>query len=116
MLLEGILLAAVEDGVYMEFRSLPGAAAGFFVGGCVCLTGYLVTSGGIGAGDVKLFAVVGCYLGYGSILRIFADTMILAGAVCIGLLITGKVQRKQNLPLSPFVAAAVMRECFFRQL
>ncbi len=88
--------------------SLAGAAAGFFAGGGTGFSCRLLTRRGIGAGDVKLLAVAGIYLGAVGILEVFAGAMLLAGGVCIAGLVTGRTAPGQKIPLAPFVWLAVL--------
>lgn len=90
---------------------LTKAFHGTLTGGGVLLVCFLMTGGGIGAGDVKLFAVTGFCMGSKAAMEIMLYTMIDA-AVCIGImLLMGKTGLKRGIPLAPFVlcgAAAFM--------
>ncbi len=81
----GALLALALHSYYGGWRgaalSLEGAALGL----AIFLT--LYAAGGMGAGDVKLFAAVGAFVGPRSLVLVFVLTGLLGGiaAVCLAL-------------------------------
>lgn len=65
---------------------------------------YAVSRGGIGMGDIKLFAVIGAYVGSGSVAASMLLSMI-AAAVFSGVMIARKkLKIKDEIALGPFVA------------
>ncbi len=89
-------------------RELLDAGGGFLLGGTVMLIILLVSRGGMGAGDMKLMALIGLYVG----LRGTAVVMLLGfffGAV-IGLtgMALGKLTRKDALPFAPYLSLAAL--------
>ncbi|MFD2328291.1 prepilin peptidase [Cohnella sp. GCM10020058] len=79
---------------------LLGAA----VGGGVLLLVVIVSRGGMGLGDVKLFAVLGFVVGLPNTAVAFVAAC-LAGTLVGGVLLaTGVVKRKQPVPFGPFLA------------
>lgn len=84
--------------------SLLGAATGF-----ILLLGIaLITKGGMGFGDVKLYALLGYVLGFKLVLlSFFLSTLY--GAVIGGLALLFKiVKRRQPIPFGPFIAAGTL--------
>lgn len=84
--------------------SLLGAATGF-----ILLLGIaLITKGGMGFGDVKLYALLGIVLGFKLVLlSFFLSTLY--GAVIGGLALLFKiVKRRQPIPFGPFIAAGTL--------
>lgn len=84
--------------------SLLGAATGF-----ILLLGIaLITKGGMGFGDVKLYALLGFVLGFKLVLlSFFLSTLY--GAVIGGLALLFKiVKRRQPIPFGPFIAAGTL--------
>lgn len=79
--LAGIALQAWYGGTYGAMRSLATAALGL----AIFLILYLL--GGMGAGDVKLFAAVGAFLAPNSLPLVFIFTGLLGGAAAIALAI-----------------------------
>jgi leader peptidase (prepilin peptidase)/N-methyltransferase len=84
--------------------SLLGAVTGF----TLLLIIALVSKGGMGFGDVKLYALLGLVLGVKLVLlSFFLSTLF--GAVIGGLALLFKiVKRRQPLPFGPFIAAGTI--------
>lgn len=84
--------------------SLLGAVTGFVL----LLIIALVSKGGMGGGDVKLYALLGFVLGVKLVLfSFFLSTLF--GAVIGGLAMLFKiVKRKQPIPFGPFIAAGTL--------
>ena len=68
----------------------------------------LVSKGGIGMGDIKLFAVVGLYVGKQDILRAMFLSLVIALFVLLGRKLRKKLEKKQEVSFGPFVAAGTM--------
>ena len=73
----GFVLQIVMHG----FEGLIVALGGFFVGLCVLMPFFL--KGGMGAGDVKLMAALGVFVGAKSVLLMAACTLIAGGVIGI---------------------------------
>jgi leader peptidase (prepilin peptidase) / N-methyltransferase len=84
--------------------SLLGAVIGF----SLLLIIALVSKGGMGGGDVKLYALLGLVLGIKLVLlSFFLSTLF--GAVIGGLALVFKiVKRRQPIPFGPFIAAGTL--------
>ncbi|HEY2421895.1 MAG TPA: prepilin peptidase [Neobacillus sp.] len=84
--------------------SLIGALTGFIL----LLVIALVSKGGMGFGDVKLYALLGLILGFKLVLlSFFLSTLY--GAVLGGLALLLKiVKRRQPIPFGPFIAAGTL--------
>jgi leader peptidase (prepilin peptidase)/N-methyltransferase len=72
-----------------------------------------LSNGGIGGGDVKLFAVAGILIGtklvfIGLILALFSGTVICTIASMLNL-----IQRKQPIPFAPFIAIGMIASLFW---
>ena len=94
-------------GTILSFRfGVPIGASvfGAFMGTVPMLAIYLVSRGGMGAGDVKLSGMIGVFLGWRlTALALFLS--FLSGAVVgMGLVIIGKKGRKDAIPFVPFLA------------
>jgi leader peptidase (prepilin peptidase) / N-methyltransferase len=86
------------------WNSLLGAVTGFVL----LLVIALVSKGGMGFGDVKLYALLGFVLGFKLVLLSFFFSTLL-GAVIGGLALLFKiVKRKQPIPFGPFIAAGTL--------
>ncbi|UFT97928.1 A24 family peptidase [Radiobacillus kanasensis] len=86
-----------------------GASAGFVIIAIVIL----VSKGGMGAGDMKLFGVLGFVLGLKNIcIAFFFSTII--GAIVSGLLLLFRlIHRKEPVPFGPFIAVGALISYFF---
>jgi len=81
---------------------------GFIAAGGMFLFCYFVTRGSLGAGDVKLMAVLGYFIGSKFIFgTIFLTVLTAAVYNLIGLLLK-KVSLKQEVPFAPFVLAGTL--------
>lgn len=102
--------------LFLEFWFCPETGTGpllegikgFLTGGGLLLVCRMVSGGGIGAGDVKLFAVLGFWLGREDVLSAAYLTVLLAAGSGMILLIFRKIKLRQGLPLAPFVWAGVI--------
>ncbi|MBM7653036.1 leader peptidase (prepilin peptidase)/N-methyltransferase [Neobacillus cucumis] len=89
--------------------SLLGAVTGFLL----LLIIAIVSKGGMGFGDVKLYAVVGLVVGFKLVfLSFFLATLY--GSVIGGLaLLLRIVKRRQPIPFGPFIAAGTLTAYFW---
>ncbi|WP_244319465.1 prepilin peptidase [Geobacillus subterraneus] len=65
----------------------------------------VLTKGQLGAGDVKLVAGLGLFLGTSGILPFFVYSFLLAALVSVFLLMAKKKKRTDRLPFGPFLVA-----------
>jgi Flp pilus assembly protein protease CpaA len=109
LLVRAILLSA-ELLVYSDLRiSLCSSVFfGLLFGGGILLIAYAVSRGGIGMGDVKLFAVIGAYVGSRSIAACLLLSMILAAVYSVVMMLRRKLTAKDEIPLAPFAAAGTI--------
>lgn len=84
-LANGLAVSALQ-GWDSVFQSLLGLAVGI---GVLLLP---FAMGWVGAGDVKLFGVLGAILGVAFLPRVFFYSAIVAGVIAIGSLLSNKVQ------------------------
>jgi leader peptidase (prepilin peptidase)/N-methyltransferase len=85
-------------------KAIEGGALGL----SITLALFLVFSGGLGFGDVKLGALVGLSVGFPEILAALFLTVVGGGIVAIGLLVSGVKRRKDPIPFAPFFAVAAV--------
>ena len=64
--------------------------------------------GRVGAGDIKLFAVLGYYFGAGYILTAVFLTVLTAALYSVAALLMKKTTLKQELPFAPFALAGTV--------
>jgi leader peptidase (prepilin peptidase)/N-methyltransferase len=81
---------------------------GFAVGGLVSGFAYVVSHKGIGAGDVKMFAVIGYFAGGIAAVDILTYSTLFCCICGIVLLVTKKCGKKDSIPMAPFAYAGTM--------
>lgn len=92
---------------------LMRSGLGLLTGGGILLICMLISRGGLGAGDVKLFAVLGLFYGMIGVLNVLFYTCIFTAAICVVLLVAKKLRFKDTVPMSPFIlAASVLYDIF----
>jgi leader peptidase (prepilin peptidase) / N-methyltransferase len=86
------------------WNSILGAGSGFLL----LLIIAIISKGGMGGGDIKLYALLGFVLGFKLVLlSFFLSTLY--GAIIGGLALLFKVvKRKQPIPFGPFIAAGTL--------
>ncbi|WP_424766782.1 prepilin peptidase [Paenibacillus sp. sgz302251] len=77
---------------------------GALLGGGLLLLVVVVSRGGMGMGDVKLFALLGWVIGFPNLILAFLLAFLTGTLVGGALLLFGIVQRKQPIPFGPFLA------------
>lgn len=87
---------------------LISAGMGLILGGGMFLLCFLLARGGIGAGDVKLLAVIGYYVGGGAIFTLIFLTTLLAALYSLIRLALKKTGLKEEIPFAPFVFAGTI--------
>lgn len=87
----------------MGLSLLISSLMGMLIGGGLFLLAYFISRGGVGMGDVKLFAVIGTYMGTGSIMALVFMTALAAALYSIIMLILKKIKLKEEIPFAPFV-------------
>ena len=100
----GILLC-IEWAAYPEygFSLLLSVLFGLLTGGGMFLLASVISRGGIGMGDIKLFAVTGSYMGSGSILAVIFLTVMASAVYSVVMLLLKKVKLKEEIPFAPFI-------------
>lgn len=76
---------------------------GVLLGGGVFLLGALISKDSIGMGDVKLYSVIGIFCSYSGTLASIIMSLLMCFIASVILLILKKKDRKDTLPLAPFV-------------
>lgn len=81
--------------------------------GSFCVAGFMLllswaSNGGIGGGDIKLFAASGLLLGFKNNILAFFLGYVLAALVCIPLICLKKIHRGSMIPMVPFFAVSLL--------
>ncbi|RLL47860.1 prepilin peptidase [Oceanobacillus piezotolerans] len=91
------------------WSSIVGAAVGF---GIIALI-IIVSRGGMGAGDMKLFGVLGIILGTKYVLLAFFLSCLAGAVIGMLLLVTKIINRKQPVPFGPYIVFATLITYFY---
>ncbi len=78
-----------------------GALIGLLIGGGIILVAMILSKNSIGAGDAKMFATIGFFIGM-DVLSVFFFTFAILVFVSLILIILKKVTLKDAIPLAPF--------------
>lgn len=81
---------------------------GLLVGFGLLYAVYILSRGGLGGGDVKLFAVLGLVLGVHLTLLTLFLACVLGTIVGGTLIFMGKITRREPIPFGPFIAIAAI--------
>lgn len=73
----------------------------------------IVSRGGMGAGDMKYFALLGIVFGYPYIFLVFFLSTLYGALVNVFLLMLKKVSRKSKVPFGPYISLAALTVLFF---
>ena len=103
-----LLLAAAASHRWHEFgQAVLGGVSAL----ALLLAVHLVSPRGMGMGDVKLAGVLGLFLGFLSIGRVFLGLFLgfsLGAVIGVLLIATGLRTRKQHIPFGPFLAGGAL--------
>ena len=103
-LVGAVALAIVECLLASSWLPLGHMALSFAVGGLPFALVILVTRGGMGAGDMKLMALIGALFMWQTAILTMVFGIVLAGMFAVVLLVWKKVSRTTRIPLAPFLA------------
>lgn len=90
-----------QERVFVEYIYYS-PLIGLIIGGGVLLVSKILSRNGIGLGDVKLFSVIGFFVGQTGIISVLFYTFILTAIVGVALLLFKKMSINESLPLAPF--------------
>lgn len=91
--------------------SLVGAASGF----SLLLLLAIVSKGGMGGGDIKLYAVLGLVLGTKLALMSFFVATLLGGILGGIAMLAGILKKGNPIPFGPFIGAAILIVYFYHE-
>lgn len=113
-----LILVGIIAGFIMVFinpaLSLAGAFLGLVCGGGILWFIAFITKGGIGMGDVKLFACAGIFLGLQDTLSAMLVSTVLSGAAGLVMLVIRTHNRKSTMPFAPFISAGTILTILIR--
>lgn len=88
---------------------------GCLVGGGLMYLIAIVSRGGMGGGDIKLFALIGFVLGWKLTLLTIMLSSVFGLLISAILMIFGIIKRKEPIPFGPFIALAAIVTYFYGQ-
>ncbi|MBP1968890.1 leader peptidase (prepilin peptidase)/N-methyltransferase [Virgibacillus natechei] len=91
------------------WSALLGAIIGFSIIAVIII----VSRGGMGAGDMKLFGVLGIVLGMEKVLLAFFLACMIGAIIGMALLLTRVIGRKQPVPFGPYIVVAALITYFY---
>lgn len=90
-----------------------GGVAGALIGFAIPLLIAIVSKGGMGGGDIKLFGLIGLVLGVKGVLLAFIFSTFYGAIIGIIGMLLGLVQRKKPIPFGPFIVLGTLTAYFF---
>lgn len=109
--LAAAVLAVPE--VLITGRPISDALFGMLAGGGVLLLVFIISRGGMGAGDVKLIAMIGFFVGLSGTAVVLLLAFLFGALVGVTFMILGKLTRKDALPFAPYLALAAFIQVFW---
>jgi len=112
-----IVVFALGAGLAARIVSHPlpwwDYALGSVLGAGILLMLAVISRGGMGGGDIKLYLFVGMMLGFKlTLMSIFAASL-LGSLYGLGLMLAGRFRPKMALPFGPFIAAGSLAALWF---
>jgi leader peptidase (prepilin peptidase) / N-methyltransferase len=98
------ILAGITANVATRHLSWADVALGIVVGGGVFFVIIVASRGGMGAGDMKLGAMLGAFLGWKIALFALMVAVVVGGVSAVALMALGARNRKDAIPFGPFLA------------
>lgn len=93
------------------YDALIGAAVGFVV-----LSGIILMSkGGMGGGDMKLFVLLGIVMGWKATLLTLFGASLFGVVIGGGIMLIQKADRKQPIPFGPYIIVAALLSYFYAE-
>ena len=98
------ILAGITANVATRHLGWADVALGIVLGGGIFFVIIVASRGGMGAGDMKLGAMLGAFLGWKIALFGLMVGVVLGGAWAVALMTLGVRGRKDAIPFGPFLA------------
>ena len=98
------ILAGITANVATRHLGWADVALGIVLGGGIFFVIIVASRGGMGAGDMKLGAMLGAFLGWKIALFGLMVGVVLGGAWAVALMALGVRGRKDAIPFGPFLA------------
>ncbi|WP_223702932.1 prepilin peptidase [Sutcliffiella deserti] len=102
----------ILERIFIPYQSIPDHLIGLAVGFAIPFLVALVSKGGMGGGDIKLFAVLGFVLGWEQVILTFFLASLIGMLVAIVGMLFGKIKKGVPFPFGPSIAAAALISYF----
>ena len=109
------MVTALGFGVTSAHLGLATVLWGAVVGGGIFMLLSMARRGALGAGDVKLAALIGMMTGYPGVLLALTLGVILGGLAAGVFLLTGVKRRDQYMPYAPYLTAGSVATLLWSQ-
>ncbi len=97
------LLLIPFESYYLTFSKVfPPSLFGLLIGGGLIFLAMILSKNSIGAGDAKMFAVLGFYIGGLGIVAVLFYTFVFSAITSILLILVRRLSLKDTIPLAPF--------------
>jgi len=103
------ILLRIISPLHPWYDAIIGAVVGFFLIALIIL----LSKGGMGAGDMKLFGVLGIVLGWKNILLTFFIAAFLGAIIGGVLMLLNKVGKRQPIPFGPYIVIGSLISYFY---
>ncbi|NNG66431.1 prepilin peptidase [Caldanaerobacter subterraneus] len=118
MIIGPAYIASTFYNLYLFFNSRENIVYSNFLGflfaiGLMLLIG-IISKGGIGGGDIKLYGLLGLTFGFQTVLKIIVFSTIWGGFFSILLVLLKKKKLKDSLPFAPFIMLGFLTAVFTR--
>jgi prepilin signal peptidase PulO-like enzyme (type II secretory pathway) len=108
LLITPMMFFDTETGIKVLIDSIYG----LLLGGGMFLLVYLLSRKGLGGGDVKFMSAAGLYLGFSGTIPVILFGTILAALTGLVLIMLKKINRKDSIPLAPFLFIGIIITVF----
>jgi len=98
------IIAGLVLNIMLRRENLPNYLMGFALGGGIIFLIVVLSSGGMGGGDVKLFAAVGMFLGLRLTILSILLSFIFGSIAGLILIMLNLKKMKDAIPFGPFIA------------
>jgi prepilin signal peptidase PulO-like enzyme (type II secretory pathway) len=108
LLITTMVFIDIEIGAGVFIDSIYG----LLLGGGLFLLVYLLSRKGLGGGDVKFMSAAGLYLGFSGTIPAILFGTIIAALTGLVLILLKKINRKDSIPLAPFLFIGIIITVF----
>jgi len=96
-------------------HALP-SLIGLFIGGGMIVILMIISKNSIGAGDAKMFAMIGFFIGSQHILSVFFYTFLLSAVIGVVLIMMRQIKWRDAIALAPFAFLGTLFDYVVRQI